>query len=277
VADPLPHPTEAPLQEVLGRQRVQREQTEIHPQIRRCLRLRHLLYSLTLMMTSPRMWTQKSREILLRRLTTTTTRVRTSWVIILQSESCWYVPQSLIYVCKARVPRDEEEVFGLNDTYAGPDLDDEGEYEDLTVGQRRAAEAEMTRRDASGRRGKGSRTAARRRRLEFIEDDEDEEDEVENGVRGIVPTGVKLRTRKHYDERRDIDDAEGVDDDDDLPAEELAEIKANSLAEWIAMPRVRKTIGKQFRHFLVTYVDENGTSVYGERIKTLGESMFLLL
>ncbi|KAF9518139.1 hypothetical protein BS47DRAFT_1290112 [Hydnum rufescens UP504] len=130
----------------------------------------------------------------------------------------------------------------------------------------------MARRDASGRgRGKGSRAAARRRRLGFIEDDEDEEDEVESGVRGIVPTGVKLRTRKHYDERRDIDDAEGVDDDDDLPAEELAEIKANSLAEWIAMPRVRKTIGKQFRHFLVTYVDENGTSVYGERIKTLGE------
>ena len=73
--------------------------------------------------------------------------------------------------------RDEEEIFGINDAYTGPDLDDEGEYEDLTAAQRRAAEAEMTRRDraASGRgRGRGSRAAARRRRPGFIEDDEDD-------------------------------------------------------------------------------------------------------
>ncbi len=35
---------------------------------------------------------------------------------------------------------------------------------------------------------------------------------------------------------------------------------------------VRRAIVREFRNFLVTYVDENGVSVYGQRIKTLGET-----
>ena len=42
--------------------------------------------------------------------------------------------------------------------------------------------------------------------------------------------------------------------------------------EWIASERVRRSIVHHFRQFLMTYVDENGASVYGQRIRNLGES-----
>jgi len=58
---------------------------------------------------------------------------------------------------------------------------------------------------------------------------------------------------------------------DELPLEQLSDIKADSIASWVATENVRRTIVREFRHFLVTYVDEQGVSVYGQRIKTLGE------
>lgn len=38
---------------------------------------------------------------------------------------------------------------------------------------------------------------------------------------------------------------------------------------------MRRSIVKHFRQFLMTYVDESGGSVYGQRIRNLGESMFI--
>jgi DNA replication licensing factor MCM2 len=58
----------------------------------------------------------------------------------------------------------------------------------------------------------------------------------------------------------------------ELPLEQLGDIKAKSIIEWIANERVRRSITKHFRLFLMTYVDDNGSSVYGQRIKNLGES-----
>lgn len=37
------------------------------------------------------------------------------------------------------------------------------------------------------------------------------------------------------------------------------------------MPAVQRAIQRHFKHFLMTWVDENGQSVYGQRIKQLGE------
>lgn len=56
-----------------------------------------------------------------------------------------------------------------------------------------------------------------------------------------------------------------------MPLEQLADIKADSIAQWITMEAVRRTIVREFRNFLVTYVDAEGGSVYGQRIKVLGE------
>jgi len=54
--------------------------------------------------------------------------------------------------------------------------------------------------------------------------------------------------------------------------EQLGDIKAKSIVEWIVTERVRRSIVKNFRNFLVSYVDQHGNSVYGERIRNLGES-----
>jgi DNA replication licensing factor MCM2 len=58
----------------------------------------------------------------------------------------------------------------------------------------------------------------------------------------------------------------------EVPLEQLSDIKAKSIVEWIANDRVRRSIIKHFRQFLMTYVDDHGASVYGQRIRNLGES-----
>jgi DNA replication licensing factor MCM2 len=61
-----------------------------------------------------------------------------------------------------------------------------------------------------------------------------------------------------------------------VPLEQLSDIKAKSIVEWIAIDRVRRSIVKHFRQFLMTYVDDHGASVYGQRIRNLGESTSFL-
>jgi len=123
----------------------------------------------------------------------------------------------------------------------------------------------------------------------MLSDDEDLEEE--DDPAGGLLAGTKVRVRRQYDERRDRDDAEGIEDvsqaeilildwtysfAQEIPLEDLSDIKANSIAEWIATESVRRSIEKHFRHFLLSYVDEHGTSVYGQRIKALGESEYHL-
>ncbi|KAI3618728.1 dna replication licensing factor cdc19 (cell division control protein 19) [Moniliophthora roreri] len=152
------------------------------------------------------------------------------------------------------------------DRYSDAGIDDDVNLPELTAAARRAAEAKMNRRDRVERSGRrGSRAANRSRALPFLDDDDDMEDEGDDEV-----LRMKRRTRRHYDERRDIDDMEGVEDE--LPLEQLSDIKAPSIVEWIANHRVRRSIIKHFRHFLMTYVDEQGSSVYGQRIRVLGET-----
>jgi DNA replication licensing factor MCM2 len=62
----------------------------------------------------------------------------------------------------------------------------------------------------------------------------------------------------------------------EVPLEQLSDIKAKSIVEWIAIDRVRRSIVKHFRQFLMTYVDDHGASVYGQRIRNLGESAYFL-
>ncbi|KAM5543152.1 hypothetical protein V8D89_003026 [Ganoderma adspersum] len=152
----------------------------------------------------------------------------------------------------------------LLDRYSDRDIDDDEHVEEMTAAQRRAAEATMARRDRMEQGGRRRRAAARGIMPDFLQSDD-----VEDDADGGLLSGMKRRTRKQYDERRDADDMEGVEDD--LPYEQLSDIKANSIAEWIAIDRVRRSIARSFRSFLQTYVDEHGASVYGQRIRHLGE------
>ncbi|KAJ7647242.1 MCM-domain-containing protein [Roridomyces roridus] len=150
----------------------------------------------------------------------------------------------------------------LLDRYSDADINDDEELEELSAAARRAAELKMDRRDRL--QGAGRRAAGRRRGPSFVDDDDmDEGDEDEEMV-----SRMKKRTRRPYDERRDIDDMDGVEGE--IPLEQLSDIKAKSIVEWIANDLVRRSIVKHFRLFLTTYTDENGASVYGQRIRALG-------
>lgn len=97
------------------------------------------------------------------------------------------------------------------DTYSNADIDDENDYGNMTMAQRRAAELEMARRDQDNRRtGRGARAARRSRAPAFLQDED--EDEAPDPSGGLLAGITKKRTRKLYDERRDIDDAEGIED-----------------------------------------------------------------
>ncbi|KAG1829133.1 MCM-domain-containing protein [Suillus variegatus] len=157
----------------------------------------------------------------------------------------------------------------LLDRYSDQDIDDEGNFDEISAAARRAAEAKMNRRDRLERTGKqGTRAANRGRAPQFLEDDDMDDEDALGDDLGVAR--MKRRTRRQYDERRDVDDVDGIDDE--IPLEQLSDIKAKSIVEWIANDRVRRSIVKHFRQFLMTYVDENGASVYGQRIRNLGET-----
>ncbi|KZT24251.1 MCM-domain-containing protein [Neolentinus lepideus HHB14362 ss-1] len=176
---------------------------------------------------------------------------------------------------------DGEDLFGANldedyaendllDRYSDADLDDEQQFEEMSAAQRRAAEVQMARRDRLERGGRHGRRAAGRNRMpDFMLGSDGMADSEADASAGLL-SGMKRRTRRQYDERRDTDDLEGIEDE--IPLEQLGDIKAKSIIEWIANDRVRRSIVKHFRHFLMTYVDEHGASVYGQRIRSLGEN-----
>ncbi|KAI1494154.1 MCM-domain-containing protein [Biscogniauxia mediterranea] len=141
-----------------------------------------------------------------------------------------------------------------NDAYEGIDLDDEGDYDDMSLGERRRLEAQLNRRD---------REVARRQAPAAFLPDEDEDGDIDL-------TAQPRRRRHHYDE--DPDDIMDQDImDEELSLEALQDVKASSLTDWVSQPAVQRTIKREFKAFLTEYTDESGSSVYGNRIRTLGE------
>lgn len=143
-----------------------------------------------------------------------------------------------------------------NDEYDRADIDDEGDYEDLDLATRRQLEARLNRRDAE---------LARRRNMPaaFLQDEDDDGD--------LDLTRQPRRRRHHYDEEREDEDMADNIMEEELSLEALQDVKASNLTEWVVQPAVRRTIQREFKSFLTEYTDENGTSVYGTRIRALGE------
>ncbi|KAI1270435.1 MCM-domain-containing protein [Xylariaceae sp. FL1019] len=141
-----------------------------------------------------------------------------------------------------------------DDAYEGIGLDDEGEFDDMDLGARRRLEDQLNRRDQTVRRGLPTA---------WNLPDEDED--------GDIDLTAQPRRRRHvYDE--DPDDIMDQDImDEELSLEALQDVKASSLTDWVSQPAVQRTIKREFKAFLTEYTDEHGISVYGNRIKTLGE------
>ncbi|KAI9712270.1 MAG: MCM DNA helicase complex subunit [Bogoriella megaspora] len=143
-----------------------------------------------------------------------------------------------------------------DDAYEGIGIDDEEEYDEMDPAARRQLEARLGRRDRELDR-------ARRMPAAFLQDEDGD---------GVMDLTRQPRRRRHrYDEEQD--DMDMVDDimEQELPLEALQDVKAASLTDWVAQPAVYKTIAREFKSFLTEYTDEHGTSVYGTRVRTLGE------
>jgi len=102
--------------------------------------------------------------------------------------------------------------YGANellDRYSDSGLNDDEDIEALPADARRAAERKMAARDRREMAGKRGQRAARRSRAPafFGEEDMDDEMEDDDGL-----SRMKQRTRRQYDERRDIDDMDGLED-----------------------------------------------------------------
>lgn len=56
-----------------------------------------------------------------------------------------------------------------------------------------------------------------------------------------------------------------------MSLEHLADVKTRTIPEWVVIPAVRRAVATHFRTFLTTFTDDAGESIYGNRIKALGE------
>jgi DNA replication licensing factor MCM2 len=97
----------------------------------------------------------------------------------------------------------------LLDHYSEADIDDDGDAEELTAAGRREAERLMGRRDRLARGGKGARALRRSRAPAFLGSDDLGDDELDED-RELAR--MRTRVRNVYDERRDIDDLDGIED-----------------------------------------------------------------
>ncbi|PLB53395.1 MCM-domain-containing protein [Aspergillus steynii IBT 23096] len=140
-----------------------------------------------------------------------------------------------------------------DDRYRGQYIDDDDDHEELDLGARRELESRMNRRD---------RELERRRNLPaaFLPDED-----------GDFDLARQPRRRRHqYDE--DQGDIEmGGDTMEELSLTEMLDVKATNVTDWVLQPQVLRSIYSQFKTFLTEYIDASGASVYGDKIKLLGE------
>ncbi|KAG1107683.1 hypothetical protein G6F42_016279 [Rhizopus arrhizus] len=138
---------------------------------------------------------------------------------------------------------DNYEQEGVDDTH----------YEPLDIGARNALDNNLNRRDVEIRRREGRVAGA------FIYGLDDDANDTQPAV----------RRHRHIYEAQELDqDEDGVPE---MSLSDLRNMKDSSIAVWITREAVRRGIKREFRDFLQTYVDEHGTSVYGERIRDMGE------
>ena len=112
------------------------------------------------------------------------------------------------------------------------------------------------------------RTNDRSRRQAYMDDDED--DDVGEVDQYGLP--VQRRRRRQYDDHDDMMEGFEIDPfNEELSLESLSDVKAATVTEWILQPAVSKSIARELKSFLLEYTDEKGRSVYGAKIRTLGE------
>lgn len=147
------------------------------------------------------------------------------------------------------------------------EIDDEA-YGAMDIADRQEVDALLDRRDRRELLGKSSHGSSRRHGAFLSEDDEE-------GATSDA-AALPLRRRRRHDYEEDDLDEDVADEDGNLAApllslESLTDVKTDTVAEWVVQPAVSRSIARGFKNFLLTCMDEDGWSIYGRRIETLGE------
>ncbi|KAJ2820215.1 MCM DNA helicase complex subunit, partial [Coemansia sp. 'formosensis'] len=141
------------------------------------------------------------------------------------------------------------------DTYDPALLDDDGEYAAMDPAERARVEARLRRRD-----GEAAAAATSRIPLAFMQDEDDDSD----------VWGRRKRAGQSKHAHLLAAATAAVDTERVLTLDELRDTRGMSVAAWVSEAAPRQTIAREFRRFLLSYTDDHGASVYGERIRQLG-------
>ncbi|CCE64227.1 hypothetical protein TPHA_0H00160 [Tetrapisispora phaffii CBS 4417] len=150
------------------------------------------------------------------------------------------------------------------DHYDMRQVDDRSQRE-LSLSERRMIDKQMNERDRLLRQGA------------YIDDDDDDEADPSGGKLDDMGLPIQRRRRRRQYESLNKSDDDLLSDLDmdplaeELTLESLSNVKAASYSEWITQPNVARTIARELKLFLLEYTDDTGRSVYGARIRTLGE------
>ncbi|KAJ1669624.1 MCM DNA helicase complex subunit, partial [Coemansia sp. RSA 25] len=143
------------------------------------------------------------------------------------------------------------------DAYDPAMLDDSTAYGAMDPADRARVEARLRRRD--GEAG----VAPSRIPLAFMQDADDDADAW--GRRRGARQSKHAHLLASAAAAASAGDAERV-----LTLDELRDTRGLSVAAWVSEAAPRQTIAREFRRFLLSYTDDHGASVYGERIRQLG-------
>lgn len=156
---------------------------------------------------------------------------------------------------------------------ASSQIDDIGSYDPMDIGDRRAVDDMLQRRDRNSESGAGTSTG---RFLDALSSPRMDSDRG-SGIpvtrrRRDIYENLSLPSDMPSDYEGDHDGyGAGGETERPLSLDELRDVKTATVAEWVSQPAVSQTIAREFRNFLVEYTDEEGHSVYGSRITGLGE------
>lgn len=159
--------------------------------------------------------------------------------------------------------------------------DDHYDINDKMIDDKEIDEKNMDgsyRREAERKLNQRDRMLERRRRNDDLLSDFGSHSDIDFAL----PSNVGRRKPKKSGLNDDPNGYYNYDNDDDMEAEdeglynymtldELANATANSYADWVSQQKVADTIFYELQQFLIEYQDENGRSVYGNKIRVLGE------
>ncbi|KAI5954620.1 MCM2 [Candida jiufengensis] len=156
----------------------------------------------------------------------------------------------------------EQDHYDLSDN----NIDDTQEFDEMDAATRRRIDDQLNRRDAILNNTNRSRSGA------FLQDDDEDDDNLDDMDQYGLP--IQRRRRRQYQDDQDDFMDEDIEIDpfnEELSLESLTDVKAPSITEWILQPAVSRSIARELKSFFLEYTDSNGDSVYGNKMRTLGE------